>query len=125
MVDISLIANLLVLSFLPSHAAITALHNIFEFIYNTHLPNLSITIPSPTLFANYSPHSTCSYPPFPPLSITYPPPERTPLTYSPLEAFLLGKCKTSFTFTDLDKEASPPLERLSPTPLWILHVSKF
>ena len=56
MVDIYLVANPLALSTLPSHAAMTALHNILESIYSTHLPNPTITIPPPHLFDTYSPH---------------------------------------------------------------------
>jgi hypothetical protein len=45
MVDIYLVANPLALSTLPSHTAIIALHNTLEYIYDTHLPNPTITIP--------------------------------------------------------------------------------
>jgi hypothetical protein len=60
MIDIDLVANPLALSALPSHTAMTALHNTLESIYNTHLPNSTITIPPPHLLDTYSPHSAGS-----------------------------------------------------------------
>jgi hypothetical protein len=57
MVDIYLVANPLALSTLPSHTAVTALHNTLESVYNTHLPNPTITIPPAHLTDTYSPHS--------------------------------------------------------------------
>jgi hypothetical protein len=85
MVDIYLVANPLALSALPSHAAMTALHNTLESIYDTHLPNPTITIPHPHLLDTYSPHSAGIYhlPPNLTHTITYPLPERTSLTYLP------------------------------------------
>jgi uncharacterized coiled-coil protein SlyX len=50
MVDIYLVDNPLAISALPSHTAMTALHNTLESIYNTHLPNGTITTPPPHLF---------------------------------------------------------------------------
>jgi hypothetical protein len=85
MVDIYLVANLLVLSALPSRAAKTALHNTLESIYETHLSNPTIIIPPPHLFDTYSPHSEGIYhfPLNPTHPITSPLPERTSLTYLP------------------------------------------
>jgi hypothetical protein len=56
MVDIYLVTNTLALSTLPSHTAMTALHNTLETIYDTHLPNPTIAIPPPHLTDSYSPH---------------------------------------------------------------------
>ena len=53
MVDIYLVANTLALSALPSHTAMTALNNTLESIYDTHLPNPTITIPPPHLTDSY------------------------------------------------------------------------
>ena len=61
MVDIYLVANPLALSTLPSHTAMTALHNTLESIYDTHLHNPTITIPPPHLLDTYSPHSAGIY----------------------------------------------------------------
>jgi hypothetical protein len=57
MVDMYHVANPLALASLPSHSTMTALHNTLEYIYNTHLPNPSITISPPSLFDTYKPHS--------------------------------------------------------------------
>jgi hypothetical protein len=85
MVDIYLVANPLALSALPSHAAVTALHNTLESIYDTHLSIPTITIPPPHLLDTYSPHSAGIYHlllnPTHPLLIGLP--KRTKLTYSP------------------------------------------
>jgi hypothetical protein len=61
MVDIYLVAHPLALSTLPSHTAMSPLHNTLESIYDTHLPNLTITIPPPDLTDTYSPHSAGIY----------------------------------------------------------------
>jgi hypothetical protein len=72
MVDIYLVANPHALSALPSHAATTALHSTHESIYNTQLPNPTITIPPTHLFDTYSPRSANIYhlPPNPTHPIT-------------------------------------------------------
>jgi hypothetical protein len=104
-VDIFLVATPLALYFLPSQTAMTALHNTLESIYNTHLPNPSITIPPPPLFDMYSPHSSGIYR-FPPNSIhpiTYPLPERTSLTYSPVRGVLAWDWQ-NFVYTVASKK---------------------
>jgi hypothetical protein len=111
MVDIYLVANPLALSTLPSHAAMTALHNTLESIYNTHIPNPpSLYIPPPHLLDTFSPHTAGIYhlPPNPTHPITYPLPERMQLTYPPPEALLLGTGRTLYTHTARKKGARPP-----------------
>jgi hypothetical protein len=80
MVDIYLVPKPLALSTLPSHTAMTALHNTLESINNTNLRNPTITIP-PTHLTD---------------------------TYSPPEEILLGTGKTLYTQTVPKREAPPP-----------------
>jgi hypothetical protein len=61
MVDIYHVSSPLALSTLPSHAAMTALHNTLESIYDTHLPNPTIAVPPLHLFDTYSLHSAGIY----------------------------------------------------------------
>jgi hypothetical protein len=66
MVDIYLIAKPLALSALHSHTTMTALHNTLESIYNTHLPNPTITKLKLKLFTTIPVRTGCRLwaPPF-------------------------------------------------------------
>jgi hypothetical protein len=105
MVDIYLVANPLALSALPSHAAMTALHNTLESIYDTHLPNPAITIPPPHLLDTYSPYSAGIYHllPNPTHPLTYSLHEQTTLTYSPTIGNLAWNWQ-DFVYTDCSKK---------------------
>jgi hypothetical protein len=110
MVDFYLVANPLVFSSLPSHTAMTDLHNTLESINDIHLPNPCIIIPPPPLFNTYSPHSSCIYhlPPNPTQPNTYLILERTSLTYSPTRGALAWDLQ-DFVYTDGSKKGAPPL----------------
>jgi hypothetical protein len=90
MIDIYLLANLHAQASLPSHSAMNVLHDTLESIYNTHLPNPSITISTPSFVNTYSLHSSRidhrfpnhTHPP------TYPHPKRTSITHSPIGGVL-------------------------------------
>jgi ribonuclease HI len=107
MADIYLVANPLTLSALPSHTAMTALHNTLEPICNIHLPNHSVTVPPPPLLTltHHTPQATTVFP-LTPLTPSLTPFRSARLTNSPTKGELARNWQ-DLVYTDGFKKGGP------------------